>query len=102
MNKSFGLILNPKSLHIPYQKLVLLEKVLFYYLGSEHFGVQPLIAYLESKGHETELIYDPALGDNGYLDIPVVNNFLNKILDFHDENFGKIQKFRNPTNFDEL
>jgi radical SAM superfamily enzyme YgiQ (UPF0313 family) len=55
-------------------------KVLFYYRGSEHFGVQALISYLESKGHEVELIYDPALGDNGYLDIPFVNDFLNKIV----------------------
>jgi len=55
-------------------------KVLFYYRGSEHFGVQALISYLESKGHEVELIFDPALGDNGYLDIPFVNNFLNKIV----------------------
>ncbi len=55
-------------------------KVLFYYRGSEHFGVQALIAYLESKGHETELIYDPALGDNGYLDIPFVNNLLNNLV----------------------
>jgi len=55
-------------------------RVLFYYRGSEHFGVQALISYLESKGHEIELIYDPALGDNGYLDIPFVNNFLNKIV----------------------
>ena len=30
------------------------------------------------------------------------NNFLKKILDFYDENLGKIQNFRNPTNFDEL
>ena len=55
-------------------------RVLFYYRGSEHFGVQALISYLESKGHEVELIFDPALGDNGYLDIPFVNNFLNKIV----------------------
>ena len=55
-------------------------RVLFYYRGSEHFGVQALISYLESKGHEVELVYDPALGDNGYLDIPFVNNFLNKIV----------------------
>ena len=55
-------------------------RVLFYYRGSEHFGVQALIAYLESKGHETELIYDPALGDSGYLDIPFVNNLLNNLV----------------------
>jgi len=55
-------------------------RVLFYYRGSEHFGVQAMISYLKSKGHEVELIYDPALGDNGYLDIPAVNNFLNRIV----------------------
>ena len=55
-------------------------RVLFYYRGSEHFGVQAMISYLKNKGHEVELIYDPALGDNGYLDIPAVNNFLNRIV----------------------
>ena len=69
-------------------------KVLFYYRGSEHFGVQALIAYLESRGHETELIYDPALGDNGYLDIPVVNNFLNKIVCNDKLVVEKVVRFR--------
>ena len=69
-------------------------KVLFYYRGSEHFGVQALIAYLESKGHETELIYDPALGDNGYLDIPVVNNFLNRIVCNDKLVVEKVVRFR--------
>ena len=54
-------------------------RVLFYYRGAEHFGVQSLISYVQDKGHVAELIYDPALGDNGYLDIPVVNRFLNKL-----------------------
>jgi len=33
------------------------------------------MAYLKSKGHLVELIYEPALGDNGYIDIPFLNKF---------------------------
>ena len=33
------------------------------------------MAYLKSKGHLVELIYEPALGDNGYINIPFLNNF---------------------------
>ena len=54
-------------------------RVLFYYRGSEHFGVQSIISYVKNKGHTVELIYDPALGDNGYLDFPAANNLLNKL-----------------------
>ncbi len=50
-------------------------RVLFYYRGGEHIGVESLMAYLKSKGHLVELIYEPALGDNGYLDIPFLNKF---------------------------
>jgi len=50
-------------------------RVLFYYRGSEHIGVQSIMAYLKSKGHLIELIYEPALGDNGYIDIPFLNKF---------------------------
>jgi len=50
-------------------------RVLFYYRGSEHIGVESIISYLKSKGHLVELIYEPALGDNGYIDIPFLNNF---------------------------
>ena len=50
-------------------------RVLFYYRGSEHIGVESIIAYLKSKGHLAELIFEPALGDNGYIDIPFLNNF---------------------------
>ena len=50
-------------------------KVLFYYRGSEHIGVESIMAYLKSKGHLVELIYEPALGDNGYIDIPSLNKF---------------------------
>ncbi len=50
-------------------------RVLFYYRGSEHIGMQSIMACLKSKGHLVELIYEPALGDNGYIDIPFLNKF---------------------------
>ena len=50
-------------------------RVLFYYRGSEHIGIQSIMACLKSKGHLVELIYEPALGDNGYIDIPFLNKF---------------------------
>jgi len=50
-------------------------RVLFYYRGSEHIGLESIMAYVQSKGHLVELIYEPALGDNGYIDIPALNNF---------------------------
>ncbi len=49
---------------------------------------------MKSRGHETELIYDPALGDNGYLDIPFVNNFLNRIVCNDKLVVEKIVRFR--------
>ena len=33
------------------------------------------MAYLKSKGHLVELIFEPALGDNGFIDIPWLNKF---------------------------
>ncbi len=50
-------------------------RVLFYYRGSEHIGLESIMAYIKSKGHLVELIYEPALGDNGYIDIPFLNKF---------------------------
>ena len=50
-------------------------RVLFYYRGSEHIGVESIMAYLKSKGHLVELIFEPALGDNGFIDIPWLNKF---------------------------
>ena len=50
-------------------------RVLFYYRGSEHIGLESIMSYIQSKGHMVELIYEPALGDNGYIDIPWLNNF---------------------------
>ena len=61
-------------------------RVLFYYRGSEHIGVQSIMAYLKSKGHLVELIYEPALGDNGYIDIPFLNKF------FYNEKFFPTRK----------
>ena len=46
-----------------------------YYRGSEHIGVESIMAYLKSKGHLVELIFEPALGDNGFIDIPWLNKF---------------------------
>ena len=50
-------------------------RVLFYYRGSEHIGLESIMSYVKSKGHLVELIYEPALGDNGYIDIPFLNKF---------------------------
>ena len=50
-------------------------RALFYYRGSEHIGLESIMSYVQSKGHLVELIYEPALGDNGYIDIPLLNNF---------------------------
>jgi len=67
-------------------------RVLFYYRGSEHIGLESIMAYVQSKGHLVELIYEPALGDNGYIDIPWLNNFfyndelvINKALRFNPD-----------------
>ena len=48
-------------------------RVLFYYRGSEHIGVESIIAYLKSKGHLVELIFEPAIGENGFIDIPLID-----------------------------
>ncbi len=50
-------------------------KILFYYNGGEHIGVEYLAAYLESKGHTVDLIFDPGLGNNFFLDLPFLNKF---------------------------
>ena len=34
-------------------------RVLFYYRGSEHIGLESIMAYVQSKGHLVELIYAP-------------------------------------------
>jgi radical SAM superfamily enzyme YgiQ (UPF0313 family) len=51
-------------------------RVLFYYNGGEHIGVEYLSAYLKSKGHTVDLIFDPGLGSNFFLDLPFLNRFI--------------------------
>ena len=50
-------------------------RVLFYYRGSEHIGVESIMAYLKSKGHLVELIFEPAIGENGFIDVPFIDKF---------------------------
>jgi anaerobic magnesium-protoporphyrin IX monomethyl ester cyclase len=52
-------------------------RILFYSRGTEQLGVECLMAYLESKGHKTELIFDPGLDNNLYYRIDILK-FLNK------------------------
>ena len=41
-------------------------RVLFYYRGSEHIGLESIMAYVQSKGHLGELIYEPVLKTEKY------------------------------------
>lgn len=41
-------------------------KVTFLYMGAENLGIESLSAYLEQHGHQTKLIFDPALFDDKY------------------------------------
>lgn len=50
-------------------------KVLFYYNGGEHIGVEYLSAHLKSKGHTVDLVFDPGLGHNLFLNLPFLNKF---------------------------
>ncbi|MCP4723858.1 MAG: hypothetical protein GY863_02420, partial [bacterium] len=36
-------------------------KVVFVYNGAEHYGIEQLSSFLKSKGHEVELVFDPAI-----------------------------------------
>ena len=49
-------------------------KVLFYYNGGEHLGVEALSAYLKSKGHTVDLIFDPGYENNFFFRFPYLNN----------------------------
>jgi len=55
-------------------------KVLFYYNGAEHIGVEHLSSYLKSKGHQVDLIFDPGLGNNFFLNLPFLNKFISEEL----------------------
>lgn len=41
-------------------------RVTFLYMGAENLGIQGLSAVLEKKGHQTTLVFDPALFDDKY------------------------------------
>lgn len=55
-------------------------KVLFYYNGGEHIGVEYLSSYLKSRGHKVDLIFDPGLGNNFFLNLPFLNKICNDSL----------------------
>ena len=58
------------------------KKVLFLYLGTENLGIEALSSYLKMKGHETELLLDPAMF-SGFV---VYNNkLLSKVFDSGSE-----------------
>lgn len=62
-------------------------KVLFIYSGAENLGIEYLSAFLKLHGHETSLLFDPALFSSAVL---VQNNFLSKLLVKDDEIFEKV------------
>ncbi|KKS16424.1 MAG: Radical SAM domain protein, partial [Parcubacteria group bacterium GW2011_GWB1_41_6] len=43
---------------------------------AEHIGVEHLSSYLKSKGHQVDLIFDPGLGNNFFLNLPFLNKFI--------------------------
>ncbi len=52
-------------------------RVLFYSRGVEELGVGYVMSYLEKKGHQVELIFDPGLDNNLYYRLDILK-FLNK------------------------
>jgi hypothetical protein len=54
-------------------------KVVFVALGQEQLGISILSAVLKRAGHETRLVFDPALfHDRYYFDIPVLRDLFNR------------------------
>jgi radical SAM superfamily enzyme YgiQ (UPF0313 family) len=45
-------------------------RVLFAYNRFESFGIEVLSSFLKSHGHDTDLLFDPQLFNDGYVDIP--------------------------------
>lgn len=62
-------------------------KILFIYSGAENLGVEYLSSFLKSHGHETSLLFDPALFSSAVL---VQSNFLSKFFDKDDEIIEKV------------
>ncbi len=54
-------------------------KVTFVALGQEQLGISMLSAVLRAAGHETSLVFDPALfHDRYYFDIPILRDLFNR------------------------
>ena len=53
-------------------------RVLFYFSGAEHLGIEALSAHLKKHGHMVDLIFDPALGSNHFLNLPFLNKIINE------------------------
>ena len=63
-------------------------KVTFVALGQEQLAVSLLSSVLKREGHETSVVYDPALFDDGYyLDVPWLARFFDRFDDV-DAAFG--------------
>jgi len=50
-------------------------KVLFYYRGIENLGIEYLMSYLKTKGHQVGLLFDPGLDDNLFLKLGFMKRF---------------------------
>jgi len=55
-------------------------KILFYYNSVYHAGIAQLSSFLKFHGHTTELLFDPAIGSNHYINLPFLNTFISKKL----------------------
>ncbi|MDD3877653.1 MAG: radical SAM protein [Bacteroidales bacterium] len=55
-------------------------RILFYCCGSENLGVSALMSYMKERGHSCELLFDPQLGNNFYLNLPFLNSLINPSL----------------------
>ena len=53
-------------------------RVLFYYSGAENFGIGSLAAFLKSKGHDVDLVFDPGLGSNLFLNLSFLNRLVSE------------------------
>lgn len=53
-------------------------KILFYYNSVYYPGIALLSSFLKQRGHITELLFDPAIGTNHYMDVPILNNIISK------------------------
>lgn len=47
-------------------------RVLFYYRGIESLGIGYLMSMMRAAGHQVDLIFEPGLDDNGFLNLPLL------------------------------